>query len=60
LEKQVKEKEDRFAAKKKRNCLKMRWMKRTLPKWLADDTCPCKPLMEGEIQKLLQMEERCI
>jgi ATP-dependent Clp protease ATP-binding subunit ClpB len=59
LEKQVKEKEDRFAAKKGSQLLKGEVDEEDIAAVVSRWTrVPVSRLMEGEIQKLLQMEER--
>jgi len=59
LEKQVKEKEDRFAAKKETQLLKGEVDEEDIAEVVSRWThVPVSRLMEGEIQKLLQMEER--
>ena len=59
LEKQVKEKEDRFAAKKETQLLKDEVDEEDIAEVVSRWThVPVSRLMEGEIQKLLQMEER--
>jgi len=59
LEKQVKEKEDRFAAKKGTQLLKGEVDEEDIAEVVSRWTrVPVSRLMEGEIQKLLQMEER--
>ena len=59
LEKQVKEKEDRFAVKKETQLLKGEVDEEDIAEVVSRWTrVPVSRLMEGEIQKLLQMEER--
>ena len=59
LEKQVKEKEDRFATKKGTQLLKGEVDEEDIAEVVSRWThVPVSRLMEGEIQKLLQMEER--
>ena len=59
LEKQVKNKEDQFAAKKGQQLLKDEVDEEDIAEVVSRWThIPVSRLMEGEIQKLLQMEER--